>query len=337
MITRAEVEKLGALHVVEPTMLSLYLAVPPSADLAVLCTRAGELIAAAEAVTGQAVEPWAGERVRDKLATCARDWSGRTMAVFACAGSGLLEAIPLPCPLPERAVLGVRPHIRPLLLARQRCPAYRVAVADRHRLWLFSVDGDDVAGTWLPVARYAQDTAAELACVAGGAEPGSLVVGGREDDVERLLGSASPAVRKAVAGSFTADPRTLTAAGVRDLTAPIVARWADRRAWQLAAGILAMPPGGQSVIGLPACLSAVSASTVPALVVPVDGLAPGYECGRCGTLSLEADGCCPDWGTAALKVPDVIEEMVSRTLEDGGEVVVTADGSSPVAARLTRP
>ena len=29
MITRAEVEKLGARHGVEPTMLSLYLAVPP--------------------------------------------------------------------------------------------------------------------------------------------------------------------------------------------------------------------------------------------------------------------------------------------------------------------
>jgi hypothetical protein len=98
-----------------------------------------------------------------------------------------------------------------------------------------------------------------------------------------------------------------------------------------------MPPGGQCAIGLPACLSAVSAGALPTLVVPVDGLAPGYECGRCGTLSLEADGCCPDWGTAALEVPDVIEEMVSRTLEDGGEVVVTGDGSSPVAARLALP
>jgi hypothetical protein len=337
MITRAEVEKLGALHVVEPTMLSLYLAVPPSADLAVLRTRAGELIAAAEAVTGLPAEPRAGERVRDKLATCARDWPGRTVAVFACTGSGLLHAIPLPCPLPERAVLGVRPHIRPLLLARQRCPAYRVAVADRHRLWLFSVDGVDVAATWVPAARHDQDTATGLACLAAGAEPGPLVVGGREDDVERLLGSAPPAVRNAVAGSFTADPRTLTAAGVRDLTAPLVARWADLRSRRLTGEILAMPPGGQCVIGLPACLAAVSAGAVPVLVVPVDGLAPGCECGRCGALSLEADACCPDWGTAALAVPDVIEEMVSRTLEDGGEVVVTGDGSSPVAACLSLP
>src|SRR6187397_2682731 len=47
MITRAQIEKLGALHAVESTMLSLYLAVPPSANLT---ARAGELIAAASTV-----------------------------------------------------------------------------------------------------------------------------------------------------------------------------------------------------------------------------------------------------------------------------------------------
>jgi hypothetical protein len=38
--------------------------VPPSADLAVLCSRADELMAAAEAVTGQAVEPQAARLAR---------------------------------------------------------------------------------------------------------------------------------------------------------------------------------------------------------------------------------------------------------------------------------
>jgi hypothetical protein len=50
MITRAQIEKLGALHAVEPTMLSLYLAVPPPANLT---AGAGELIAAAEAACGR--------------------------------------------------------------------------------------------------------------------------------------------------------------------------------------------------------------------------------------------------------------------------------------------
>ncbi len=56
----------------------------------------------------------------------------------------------------------------------------------------------------------------------------------------------------------------------------------------------------------------------------------------CGALSIDADDC-PDWGTAALRVPDLIEEMVSRVLEDGGEISVICDGSSPIAARLYFP
>jgi hypothetical protein len=120
MITRAEIEKLGALHAVESTMLSLYLAVPPSANLT---ARAGELIATAEAACGRPLAARDRDWVLEKLSPCVRDCTGRTVAVFACVGSGLFEAIPLPCPLPERGVLGVRPHIRPLLLARQRCSA----------------------------------------------------------------------------------------------------------------------------------------------------------------------------------------------------------------------
>jgi hypothetical protein len=231
MIARAQIEKLGALHAVEPTMLSLYLAVPAPANLT---ARAGELITAAEAACGLPLAAQGRNLVLEKLPPCARDCTGRTVAVFACAGSGLFEAIPLPCPLPERAVLGVRPHIRPLLLARQRCP------------------------------------------VSGQAPPD-------------------------------------------------VAWWSDVPARRTVATILAMPPGGRPAAGLPACLTAVSAGPVQTLIVPADGLVPGYECGRCGTLSLDANTCCPDWGTAAMPVPDVIEEMVSRVLEDGGDVVV-ADG-----------
>jgi len=240
MITRAQIEKLGALHAVEPTMLSLHLAVPPAANLT---ARAGELIAAAGAACGQPLAARDRNWVLEKLPPCARDCPGRTVAVFACAGSGLFEAIPLPCPLPECGVLGVRLHIRPLLLAWQRCLVPDQASSD-------------------------------------------------------------------------------------------VAWWSEVPARRTAATILAMPPGGRPAVGLPACLAAVSAGPVQTLVVPVDGLVPGYECGRCGTLSLDADTCCPDWGTAALPVPDVIEEMVSRVLEDGGDVLVAGGGWSPRPARL---
>ena len=100
---------------------------------------------------------------------------------------------------------------------------------------------------------------------------------------------------------------------------------------RLAVEILAEAAGALTAVGLPACLAAVNGGVVETLVVPYDGRVPGYECGRCGALGLAAD-CCPDWGTAALPVPDLIEEMVSRTLEDGGQVLVVhdrRDGSPP--------
>jgi hypothetical protein len=235
MFTYEEVAKLGVVHTVEPMVLSVYLSVPErAAALGDLPARASELIMAAEKAAGPAGRLRAADRdaVREKLAAGGRDWLGRTVAVFACAEAGLFEAFALPGQLRERAVLGVRPHIRPLLVALQR--------PEQHVRWLA----------------------------------------------------------------------------------------ADQ--------ILTAPPGAPVAVGLPACLAAVDACAVQTLIVPEDGLVPGYECGRCGALSTEAD-TCPDWGTAALPVPDVIEEMVTRALEDGARVSVIRGARSPVAATLRSP
>jgi hypothetical protein len=229
MITLTEVEKLGRVHAVEPIVLSVYLNVPRSpAELPGLPRRVDELVAAAVRDAGRSGRLREEDRrsAREEAVLAGRDQPGHPLAIFACAEVGLLEAVALPAAppgtVPERAVLGIRPHIRPLLAALQPSP-------------------------------------------------------------------------------------------------------------RLAAGI----PAG-SAAGLPACLAAVNAGAVETLVVPYDGLVPGYECGRCGALALAAD-CCPDWGTAALPVPDVIEEMVSRTLEDGGQVLVRQDGPGRIAARLHLP
>jgi hypothetical protein len=346
MIVRAEIEKLGAMHAVEPTMLSLYLAIPPQpAPLPVLSARADELIAAAGAAGGvnRHVAEQDRNSVKEKLAMRGRDWPGRTVAIFACADVGLLEAIPLPYSLPERGVLGTRPHIRPLLAALERCPDGHIAVVDQWRAWVFSVGGGEVEavsvpGTHVgpPAPHHLRDTAGLLERVLRHSEPEPLVIGGLDSSIQQLLAVAPPTVRDAFAGSFIADTHTLTAARVRDLASPVITRWAELQARRVAGEILAMPPGGPAAIGLIACLAAVNAGAVETLIVPGDGLVPGYECGRCGALSLNTDSC-PDWGTAPLPVPDVIEEMVSRTLEDGGQISVICDGSSPVAARLHVP
>ena len=234
MITRAEVEKLGAIHAVAPTILSVYLTVPshPGApgDLA---ARACELITAAETAVGGPGCLSEEDRTNalEMLADGARNWPGQTVAVFACADAGLLEALSLPCPAPDKAVLGTRPHIRPLLAALQRCPAYRVAVADTHHVWLLAITGDEIQTlpawpthcpedwpglpsdwehepiNWLTAHSY-YDAAAVLNRVAGPAGPQPLVIVGHGAGIQRLLTGLSPAVRAAFAGSAIADAPT---------------------------------------------------------------------------------------------------------------------------------
>jgi hypothetical protein len=333
MITCAEIEKLGAVHTVEPEVLSLYLTVPPHlAERRGLPAHAQALISVAGAAAARAVGERDRSSVLDKLAAGSGDWPGHSVAVFACEQVGLLESFPLACAVPERAVLGTRPHIRPLLAARQRCPACRVAVVDGRHAWVFRVEGDIIETVSGPLDHHGyRDTAKllEQDMRHGAREP--LVIGGHGDGIRRLLAALPPTVRASFAGSFAADTHALTPHLVRDLAVPVIARWADRAAQRTADEILALPPGDLGVVGLPACLAAVSAGPLEVLIVPGEGLVAGYECGRCGALSLTADSC-PDWGTAPLPVPDVVEEMVARTLEDGGQVLVSR--GAPAAARL---
>jgi hypothetical protein len=370
MIGHADVEKLRSLRAPGPVLLSLYLPVPlDPAAVRELAAEAGNLMRGARAAEGDgAGTAGVGRADRDAvlgaLAAHGRDWLGHTVAFFACDQIGLFEALPLPCVLPERAVLAARPHVRPLLAALQRCPDYRVAVADRRHAWVLSVHGgkvDSVArrseegprspgfGGWYGLeARSVQqriiglgwhhyrEVAAILdrAAAADGIVP--LVIGGHHDSIPGLLAALPPAVRQSYAGSFTADPHTLTPAKIRELASPVVDGWVARREQDLAGGVLGQAPRRLAAIGTPATLAAVNQGAAARLLVAQEEMIPGYVCGRCGALSTGSDQC-PDWGTAAQGVPDLLEEMVQRTLDDHGDVAVLRDAPFGVAAMLRFP
>jgi hypothetical protein len=269
----------------------------------------------------------------------------------------------LRCEVPERAVLAARPHIRPLLAAFQWCPDYRVAVVDSRHAWVFSVAGDEVEtiatppaaevasrgfGGWYGLDSYRvqqrviqlarhhyRDTVILLERVTRHAEPQPLVIGGHQDSIREFFALLPPMAREAFAGSFAADPHCLTPARVRDLAAPPVRAWADQDARRLATEILRTPPGGPAAAGLPACLASVNSRSVAHLVVPGDGLVPGYACSRCGLLGIACE--CPDCGIAAQAVPDLLDEMVHRTIDDGGKVSAIRGDAFQIAARLRFP
>lgn len=367
MITMADVEKLRRIRAREPQVLSLYL--PVRLDPAMLRTLpalAGDLIDGAATSTGGAGAIAARDReaVRDILAARGRDWLGHTAAIFACGELDLLEAIPLPCELGGQAVLGYAPYVRPLLAAVQRCPAYLIAVVDRRRAWLLSVAGgqaETIVHTQEPPERshgfggwhgrdayrvqhrimqrashHYREVAEILERQAGTGEFRPVVIGGHQDSVSHLLRILPTHARAAFAGSFTADPHTLTPARARALADPVIARWGARREQELASGVLDAAARGHGAVGLAACLTAVSDGAVSQLQLPDGVLAPGFACDRCGALTITRDGC-PDWGTAARPVPDLLEEMAGRVLDDNGQVIAIRDASRAVAARLRYP
>jgi hypothetical protein len=368
MFGYVHIEKLRSVRAPEPTVLSLYLPVPlDPAGARGLAAEAGGLMSGVSGPDGG----WRGdgarvsradrEAVLDALAAHGRDWLGHTVAFFACQEQGLFEAWPLPGLLPARAVLAVRPYVRPLLAAAQRGPDYRVAIIDRERGWVLSVSGDRVEtvarqvdqgprspgfGGWYGLqAHRAQQRIIQLgrhhyrdtaAILERPAPDGPLVIGGHSDSIAGLLQALAPAAREAFAGSFHADPHTLTEARVRELAGPIVGDWVARRERELSREILGEAPGRLAAVGLPACLAAVNERAVACLLVPDEGMIAGFACGNCGALSPDG-GECPDCGRTGRAVPDLLEEMAQRTFDDHGQVTVVRDAPFSVAAKLRFP
>jgi peptide chain release factor subunit 1 len=370
MISRAEVEKLRSTRAAEPAVLSLYLPVPlDPAGLRSLEAQAVDLMAGAspsgpDGVSAAGITDADRETVLGALAAHGRDWLGHTVALFACDQLGLFEALPLPGVLPERAVLATRPHVRPLLAALQRCPDYRVVIADRRHAWVLSVSGNRVEtvarqasqgprspgfGGWYGLETHRihqriiqlgrhhyQDTAAILARAADAGGHAPLVIGGHHESIAGLLAALPPAVREDFTGSFTADPHTLTPARIRELASPVIQNWMTRRERELAQEILGQAPGRLAAVGLRASLAAVNEGAVARLLVGHESMIPGFVCGRCDALSTGSDDCT-DWGTAARTVPDLLEEMVQRTLDKDGQVMMIRDAPFRIAAKLRFP
>jgi peptide chain release factor subunit 1 len=369
MISHAEVDKLLSIQAVDGPVLSVYLQVPLDvAALRGLPTRVSELLTlGGGGAEGPAAGPAPAEderMVRRLLEEHGRDWLGHTVAIFAASPLGLLQSFALPCRVPERAVLAARPHVRPLLVALQRCPAYRVAVIDRRHAWIFSVAGEEVSvaagpvtegvrsahfGGWYGLEAHRvheriiqlnrhhyRDTAAILERALRSSEREPLVVGGHQEDIPQFLAILPADLRDRLAGSFIVDPHTMTPARVRELSGTVIADWVNRQERNLLAQLRQQPPDGRTVTGLNACLRAVGRHAVQQLVVPIGGVIPGFACTRCGVLT-STPGECVHGRAAAQQVPDLIEEMASKTRSDGGEVVALPDPPGDIAARLRFP
>lgn len=370
MITHADAERLLRVRAVDSSVLSLYLQVPlgPPA-LRGLPARADDLLAAARpaVAAGRDVARARAESrtiARRMLEIHAREWLGHTVAIFACPGPRLARTFVLPGTFEERAVFATRPHVRPLLLARQRSPDCCAVVVDQQHAWVFRIAGERIDilalpatagagrpsfGGWyglearrmnervIQLARHHyRDMAAALGLIMRVMDPLPLVIGGHPDSIPQFVDEFTDDLRKQVVGDVSIDPHTMTPSRVREIAGQAVSRWASARERRSVAQVLGEPPGGLAAVGLQPCLDAVNQRAAELLVVPESGMIAGFACQRCTTLSSTGDNC-PDWGAASVAVPDLIEEMAVAALRDGVQVVAASDPPGGIAAHLRFP
>ncbi len=370
MITRTDADRLRALRAAGPAVVSVYLPIPVDlAEHRALGTRARELIK-----TAASREPRAGgsqvrdtdiESVAGAVAAHSDEWLGRTAAIFACAEIGLLQMITLPGHLTEQGMVSDRPYIRPLLIAMQRNPAYRAALVDTQHAWILNITDDQIetvaertdrgvrspnfAG-WYGLEAYRiqqrimelsrqhfRDTIGILERPANG-EHHPIVLGGHEDEISQFVAALPRTIRQNVAGSFSVDLHTATPGRVRELARPVLDRWSEQTEAQLVDEVLNEPPNRSVTTELGGCLSASRARSVAQLILPDDQLVPGFACDDCGALGTTAQDCdCPDPTDACHPVPDLLDELASRTLDGGGTVTSVRNPPFTAAARLRFP
>jgi len=92
----------------------------------------------------------------------------------------------------------------------------------------------------------------------GATGPQPLVAGGHADSIPQFVGVLPAGLRDRFAGSFAADPHTLTPARVRELAAPVIGHWVTAREQRVAAQIRDLPPGGLTAAGLQECATAAN-------------------------------------------------------------------------------
>ncbi|HEX6235275.1 MAG TPA: hypothetical protein VFZ63_19255 [Jiangellaceae bacterium] len=334
----------------DPTggLLSVYLTVPPDPTaLRELPAQLDRLLATARPQPATQIPTRrmraARVAVRQLGLARARDWFGRTTAVVASGDGDVLHEIKLPATVPDRAVFGRRPYLRPLLRANQAARPYLVVVLDRRQAWLFEVDGSAIQRVRLlegesirghthagwygleehrirhhkaeQANRHYQATAAAVEERAPAGRP--LVVGGHKDGVSEFLATLPAPLAARVAGTFVVDPHTMTPHVVHGSAAAVMARWEAERQERIAADLARWEAARLAVTGVERSAEMVSTSMADLLVVRGDEPVPGVVCGSCGTITTRRHRCTV---TPPYPVPDVIDEMILRMLDTGGKI-----------------
>jgi peptide chain release factor subunit 1 len=282
------------------------------------------------------------ERIKEALGS--DRWPPGAIAIFSCSGRDLYEEIPLPRAVRERVIVDETPFARPMLAVLSEYHRACVLVIDKAAARIWEIDQDEmreVSAVRDPVLRK-PDYAAGLAedRVRNKAEELAkrhfrrvvklletllrtdgyeiVVIGGHDYEVPEFLQFLPVELRDRVAGTFHADPATAPPAEIRKSARSILERYEREQEQRLISGVLEKAAvGGPAALGLESCLQAGSMAAINTLLVQEGATAPGVVCDESGWLAPSGD-TCPICGKPTRHTPDVIDELVTVVIDEGG-------------------
>ena len=360
-LTETRLRELAGIHANGYRVLSVFLNLDP-AEFATPPARASEISSVIDDAhrrvresDGLSHEARKGlEQDVERAATFLRNLSPKGahgLALFACKGTGLFEAIRLPSPIQTRAVINDAPFVEPLvellgsggnwmvvLVNRQ---TGRLLRGDAHHFDELAVIEDDVHGRhsqggWSQ-ARYQrsvdEDVADHLKNVADAVflrfkqvPFDHLLLGGPGETRPEFEGRLHPYLRERLAGWIDID--------VENSSPDDVARSADakieehtRRSEREALERLqeAVAKQGRGTAGLEPTLEALNERRVETLLLMENFDSAGCTCPQCGSVYAVTGGNCPADGTELDCRDNVIENAMHLALEQSARVLVVRD------------
>ncbi len=284
------------------------------------------------------------------------DWSGRGVAIFSCAAADFWRVYILPLPVASGVTVARRPYISPLAALLDTYERYGVAVVNREgvRVLLFHLgepiheevfEGEEVKklkrgrgssggaerrGGAPSGSRHMEEVAMRnLRQAARVVEqfwrqhtPQRLILAGAEPTVAQFRELLPKALQELVVGTMSGSS-TDSERLLRERSLQVLQRVEkEREAAMVEAVVTAAAKGREGALGLDDTLSAAQEGRIRTLVVLRDFHAPGYRCTSCGYLATQNPSVCPFCGGVFAEIPDAAEAVITKVVEDGGEIEV---------------
>jgi rubrerythrin len=284
------------------------------------------------------------------------DWSGRGLAIFSNRADDFWKVYSLAVPISDSIFVGPKPYITPLANLWDVYGRFVIALADRQGArFIFVqmgeiVDSEGVLGEEVRrtksgvgstptgrrrtsdaptdrkegevIKRNVKDSANALVAFCEKHTPRYIVLSGSAEVLKDVRSHLPQQWAERVIGAFNADIDE-TDLSIRDRALKVMDEYEVKREAELAdAAITAAAKGGNGAARLDDVLTAAHTGRVQTLLVSEGYKAEGYRCGKCGYLSAIPIARCPFCGDTFAQIPDAVEAVISKVVEQKGRVEI---------------